>query len=125
MKTMQVRFEVYPKKCDITRKGMSSGWYLDGVYVSDQKINGITGEDRLTEYIKTKYNQSLDEFWKEIQDSDNTNFYWSEFEVDFNEEYPNVYNAWGNTFVIIDNEDDFYIIKEQYGTTEHPLFITN
>lgn len=79
---------LYPRKCSITGRGMVSGWNMDGTYITDAEVDGVTGEQRLEAYVKQEFQQTTQEFWEEVEEDSNSgyDYYWTEWE-ELDEDY--------------------------------------
>lgn len=82
VKELLVGKDVFPRRCDVTGKGMDIGWYLDGIYIIDNTEEGQESE-LLTKYVRETFDQSLDEFWAEIKEIEDEGgdcqYYWTDW----------------------------------------------
>lgn len=73
--------DVFPRVCDATNKGMESGWYFEGTYFSDlpeeQKPNGYP--QYVIDYVMDTWGQTMEEFWKEIEEQDIDEYYYTDW----------------------------------------------
>ena len=66
--------KLFARKCSVTGKGMNQGWVINNgeVYIAKKAD--------CAKWVKDNWNQTINQAYKESEEEDAGNFYWTEWE---------------------------------------------